>query len=269
MAAKVCFEELNFSKQLPSLSYTDPSETTAWPATGGRSLCPKCNRRSWIYCPRCVMLVDESYKELVPQVELPLSITIIKHPLESCTKSTSIPLATISPSVKIFDAADLDDTTLPFDPSKSILLFPSDTATNAADADWSNVDNVVVFEGTWNQATTIYNKVKKFNCQTLKLGNYKTVFWRYNGLPNSKYCDERNLATIESIYFLFREIRDSNKISKIANANFDDMLWFYALQHKVMEERAVKDPKLKSTMRRERARQLNQERSVETKRCKV
>lgn len=76
------------------------------------------------------------------------------------------------------------------------------TARNVESIDWEEIRKIIVIEGTWHQAMNISRRIAHLKLPSVKLRQYKTAFWRYNGLPGSVYNKEENLATIESIYCL-------------------------------------------------------------------
>ena len=55
-----------------------------------RQICPKCKKSSKFYCYQCVVPVGEHGSQF-PKLQLPVDVTIISHPKEKKSKSSSIP----------------------------------------------------------------------------------------------------------------------------------------------------------------------------------
>ena len=66
-------------------------------------------------------------------------------------------------------------------------------------------------------------KLKKVVIQS-----HETVFWRYQHLGKS------NLATIEAIYYFYREWYDAFKLPYLGQV--DDLLYFYCYQYKKIQK---------------------------------
>ncbi|XP_021484186.1 tRNA-uridine aminocarboxypropyltransferase 1 [Meriones unguiculatus] len=69
----------------------------------GRSRCLKCGGSRMFYCYTCCVPVENVPTELIPLVQLPLKIDIIKHPNETDGKSTAVHAKLLAPdSVSIY-----------------------------------------------------------------------------------------------------------------------------------------------------------------------
>lgn len=72
----------------------------------GRSRCLKCGGSRMFYCYTCCVPVENVPTELIPLVQLPLKIDIIKHPNETDGKSTAVHAKLLAPdSVSIYTRA--------------------------------------------------------------------------------------------------------------------------------------------------------------------
>jgi hypothetical protein len=72
----------------------------------GRGNCPKCDAKRKYFCYDCVVaLTDET-----PLLELPVDVTIIRHPKEKRSKSSVIPSKIIAPkNVEILHTIEVPD----------------------------------------------------------------------------------------------------------------------------------------------------------------
>jgi hypothetical protein len=102
-----------------------------------RGLCPKCKGKRKFYCYDCMIPVND--RSEIPQLELPVDVTIIRHPKEKKSKSSVIPSKILAPNnVEILHSLDAPD--LITDKIRSeaeteedvydsvVLMFPTDDA---------------------------------------------------------------------------------------------------------------------------------------------
>ena len=71
-------------------------------------------------------------EENVPKMDLPVDVTILRHPKEKKSKSSVIPSKILAPNqVEILHTLDVPDQTAGYgeDPNAVVLMFPSDDAT--------------------------------------------------------------------------------------------------------------------------------------------
>lgn len=86
-----------------------------------RTICPKCMKSRKFYCYNCFVPV-KGIEDLIPRVQLPIKIDIIKHQNECDGKSTSAHAAVLAPDdVRVFTYPCIPDYP---DPSKVVLVFP-------------------------------------------------------------------------------------------------------------------------------------------------
>jgi len=62
---------------------------------GDRGTCPKCNSKRKFYCYDCMVPLNPV--EELPQLKLPVDVTVIRHPKEKKSKSSIIPSKLIAP----------------------------------------------------------------------------------------------------------------------------------------------------------------------------
>ncbi|EDV92683.1 GH18899 [Drosophila grimshawi] len=92
----------------------------------GRQSCQHCNRSRKFFCYNCYIPVGE-LGSLLPSVELPLQIDIIKHKKEIDGKSTAVHAAVLAPhQVRIHTYPDIPDYRL--EEAGVVLIFPSATS---------------------------------------------------------------------------------------------------------------------------------------------
>ena len=113
----------------------------------GRVKCTKCGT-SWKFYWG---LWFEPLVENIPKLDLPVNITILKHPGEGMKKSSIIPSKILAPdSVTIYNSLEVPD----LDVESTILLFPredSTPVTSMTKSELSKVKNVVLIDSTWHQ----------------------------------------------------------------------------------------------------------------------
>ncbi|KAJ1342013.1 hypothetical protein BSLG_003418 [Batrachochytrium salamandrivorans] len=162
-----------------------------------RSVCPGCKRSSKNFCPKCNLPLDH----IPPKVLLPI-------PLDMQTTSTHAKLVSQS-QVEIYvdDLSTASDSAIiksryP-DPSRVLLLFPSATAVPLSQIEISSFDCLVVIDGTWKQAKSMTKRLSNVGFRHVKIESHETLFWRY------QQFDRTFLATIEAIYWFYREYFDA------------------------------------------------------------
>ncbi|XP_034487640.1 DTW domain-containing protein 1 [Drosophila innubila] len=91
----------------------------------GRHNCRHCNRSRKFFCYSCYVPVGE-LGQLLPRVELPIQIDIIKHKKEIDGKSTAVHAAVLAPdNVRIYTYPDIPDYR---EKDGAVLIFPSATS---------------------------------------------------------------------------------------------------------------------------------------------
>lgn len=110
------------------------------------------------------------------------------------------------------------------------------TAKPIGDYDIDSYDGVVVIDGTWTQANSIVKKSPVLaNIRHVTLGGaHKTTFWRYQSKQT-----EGHLATIEAIYYLFRERDEAVFRAKgkeySYDGRYDNLLWLYVFTYRLIQ----------------------------------
>ena len=197
-----------------------------------RAECPKCKRKRMHYCYNCICAVG-NLKDQIPCVNLPLTAHVVKHPKEKASKSTAIQAGVLSPSfVKIHHFPDVPSFK---DPEKVLLLFPSDDAVGLGDLKREDFEDVVFIDCTWQQTASILRDGRFESFKKVKISSKRTAFWRYQtNLPDS--C----LATIEAIYFFFREFHENFGNSEY-DGRYDNLLYFFHYQYNMIQKSLLEE----------------------------
>jgi DTW domain-containing protein YfiP len=183
-----------------------------------RQKCPKCNKSSLMYCPKCRIPLC-----IVPNVKLPILLDIVHHPKEKINKSTAIHACVLCPQqTTMWEFPNIPT----FNPEETLVLFPSVEAKSLNEIDLKKFRRAVFIDCTWNQTHPIVTHPNIVNLTRIKIQNHRTLFWRYqNESPEF-------LATIEAIYFFFKEFYTVLN-GGTYNSECDDILYFYAFQYEV------------------------------------
>lgn len=206
-----------------------------------RQTCDGCKRSIRYFCYRCIRLAPELSPEQVPTVKLPMHLSIVKDKRELDGKSTVIHakiLADKDTSFHTFDrtvGADGGLDVSKFDPKTSVILFPSPDSKPVEAIDWSQVKQVVVLDGTWQQAKAMCNtsalidSIPKVHLST----SHKTCFWRYQNL--GPHC----LSTIEAIYYFYHEylVHRNESVDGL-----DDLLFFFSFFYHMVQDNYKANP---------------------------
>lgn len=85
-----------------------------------------------------------------------------------------------------------------------------------------------MIDGTWIQAKQIANNtpvLKKMQCVTI--APRKTHFWRFQNV------DDQHLATIEAIYYLYREFGETYESPY--EGQYDDLMFYYKFFYNMIQ----------------------------------
>ncbi|XP_048579651.1 tRNA-uridine aminocarboxypropyltransferase 1 isoform X2 [Nematostella vectensis] len=167
-----------------------------------RAPCPKCQTSRKYYCYECYTTVGIE-RSLVPSVTLPITVDIVKHRGELAGKSTATHAAILAPvQVTIYNYPDFPEIV---DKQKVVAVFPSEEALTLQqwckhdDMAKTEFNRVIFIDSTWQQSHKIITDGRLSGIRKVQIENAKTYFWRPQQKPNT--C----LATIEAIYFFFKE----------------------------------------------------------------
>ncbi|KAJ2385861.1 hypothetical protein H4S02_004127 [Coemansia sp. RSA 2611] len=180
-----------------------------------RVACETCGKSVKYFCYYCYRAVGE-LEGKVPQIRLPFKLDVVKHAKELDGKSTAIHAKVVAPEdVEIITYSDacLDGV----DVERTALLYPGPDAQDVGTMDMSRVERVVVIDGTWSQARAmVRDSAQLQRMQKVTIRPRRTRFWRYQNM------DEQYLATIEAIYFLYRDSAGSGY-----DGEYDALMYFF------------------------------------------
>ncbi|KAI9250972.1 DTW domain-containing protein [Phascolomyces articulosus] len=194
-----------------------------------RTTCPTCKKSVKYFCYRCFTVVGMDRSE-IPSLKLPVPLNIIKHEQELDGKSTALHSAVIAhDDVKVYSWQEIPE----FEkPERTLLLFPGDDAKRLEDIPRESFDRITVIDGTWKQAGKIVRETPVLQrMQKVTIAPRKTHFWRYQQLG------ENHLATIEAIYYVYREFTEAYEIEKDQpyDGRYDNLLFYYRFFYNMIQ----------------------------------
>lgn len=199
--------------------------------------CPQCdkpNHNNRVYCYDCLVPVGLPEENPLPRVDLPIRLDIIRHPKELKTKSTALHAQVIGGSDQV-RTVELPNSRslLPVDPATTLLLYPSSTSSTLAEIpDLQSIKRIVVVDSTWQQANSVLrSEVCSQITRHVRLGQtHSTSFWRYQNKG------EDHLATIEAIYYFFRERHQVLVQEEEYDGRFDNLLCIFVAMLRNIEQ---------------------------------
>ncbi|KAJ3193941.1 DTW domain-containing protein 1 [Irineochytrium annulatum] len=198
----------------------------------GRSLCEVCETTHRAYCPRCAAPLGG---HVPPKVRLPVPMDIYRHPRELEGKTTSVHAKLIAPddtSLYVSDIHhDIDEIRNRYpDPSRVLMLFPTEDSIPLQDVPAGGFDRLVVIDGTWKHARSMCMGLQPLGFTAVRIPDQRTLFWRYQAYGD--FC----LATIEAIYWFYVELDKSfNGGAGVADGAFDNLLFYFKLQYETVQ----------------------------------
>jgi DTW domain-containing protein YfiP len=194
-----------------------------------RNKCLSCQKSIKYFCYNCV----KADHFVLPEAKLPIPLIILKDSKEWNSKSTAIHAALLAPedtTLVTLERPHMGTPKLPnmFDPSSSIVLFPSNDSLPVEEVEWNSVKNIIILDGTWAQANSLNNLLGIKELRRVHLSNqHQTLFWRYQNLgPN---C----LSTIEAIYYLYKEILALE--NNLPVSNLHNLLYLFVFFYQLIQ----------------------------------
>jgi len=194
--------------------------------------CPQCGNASnnnRVYCYAC--LVPVRGVALPPRVRLPVKLDVVRHPSEKRAKSTALHAQVLCGAedvrtVEMDAVASLGA----LDPASTVLLFPSRSSVTLDELpNLRHVKRVVVVDSTWGSTGAVLRLPQLQGLPHVRLkDSNKTSFWRY------QLKGEDHLATIEAIYFFYREWFEAAERTEY-DGRFDDLLHIFAAMLEVIQ----------------------------------
>lgn len=178
---------------LSSLKFSRPLADLR--AHTNRDECPQCHKRRQFYCYDCLVVTSPSTHP--PPLHLPLHVHVVLHPGENRGKSTTLPIATVSPDVTIHTYPTVPE----LNPATTLVLYPSASAVEIEEVtDVTAVTDVVFVDSTWQQSKAIAADERVTKYRHVKLSGIVSLFWRFQDR------DPYHLATVEAIYHAVRRL---------------------------------------------------------------
>lgn len=194
----------------------------------GKIKCGKCQRSMKYYCSSCLCrLDDDASPGRTPVVTLPVALEIIHHPTEKTSKSTAVHAVVLSPQATMHEFPDVPE----YDPADTVLLFPSPGAVDICEYQ-GPIRRVVVVDSQWQKTKSIVGHANLARLPCVVISKRNTFFWRYQ----PKEMGDDFLATIEAIYYFYRDYQTSRNPGVPYDGSVDDLLYFYAHQWKVIQD---------------------------------
>ena len=139
-----------------------------------------------------------------------------------------------------------------YNPYDTVILYPTADAMYVDDPHLplENIKRVIVIESTWGKGNSVVSHDALHGLQKIRIRDRESTYWRYQELG------KQYLSTLEAIYYTCVEIigqqqqqqqqhnimngSESQRRSESASlydGSVDDLLFFYAYQHKMIVER--------------------------------
>lgn len=148
-----------------------------------RAECPKCKQGRKMFCYKCEQLVLD--RSMVPKIDLPIDLVVLKHPKEKAKKSSAWPAQFLSDDVTIVESyAQAKNRFAEKQYKKVAILYPhkeSKLIEELSEEEIKAIDAVMAIDCTWHQAKYIIKDLPdkpESNQAFVILKDYKTTFWR-------------------------------------------------------------------------------------------
>ncbi|CAO3648514.1 unnamed protein product [Cunninghamella echinulata] len=205
------------------------SDDTILHETTERYKCPNCEKTVKYFCYRCfnVVGIDESQ---IPTLQLPVKLDVIKHEKEIDGKSTAIHAKVLAPNdVTLYGYSDIPTYE---QPERTLLLFPGPNAKTLKEIPRESFDRIVVLDGTWRQATRMAKETPQLKgLQQITIEPRQTHFWRF------QQKSDNHLATIEAIYYIYREYADAYETETPYHGQYDDLMFYYKFFYNLIQNK--------------------------------
>nr|XP_016931149.2 tRNA-uridine aminocarboxypropyltransferase 1 [Drosophila suzukii] len=213
------------------------SDHTILDTIEGRHNCRLCNRSRKFFCYSCYIPVGE-LEEVLPRLELPLKIDIIKHKKEIDGKSSAVHAAVLAPEhVRIYTFPDIPDYR---EEPGVVLIFPSATALTVPQLFERNVqlqigDNYGLPKGH-HMGTMLRRRMDEVEVQEPHSGDQKSPkkTWTLDNLPirravfiDSTWNQSRGIYADERIRSL-RTVVLQNRLSQFWRHQRGSPRWYLA-----------------------------------------
>ncbi|KAI9188147.1 hypothetical protein H9P43_002538 [Blastocladiella emersonii ATCC 22665] len=225
-----------------------------------RVQCETCRDRVRYYCPTCLIPRGTLTPPVMPV--LPFVFDVWKHNLELKGKSTALHAKVLCPEdTRVFEYPS-EVAAYENPAERTLVLYPSSTATPIGEIDPTSFTHVIVIDGTWYQAHQMVRDAPFLKNRNVRHVTFaappKTKFWRF------QQKSEQHLATIEAMWWLVREYLAAHRPTDNQHA-FDDLLWFYTFQYQRIlgEYQEKKDRKFTTRMKGQFGKDLERVRGAD------
>lgn len=212
--------------QLPSLNTEELQLQSFEPLENAcRQACPQCGKSRALFCYDCLVPFTPT-----PSLQLPFQLHIVTHAAERLTKATGVHAAVLCRGqVHLQSLEELPQ----LDPTRSVVMFPSDDALLPDQLSVEELGHVIIIDSKWRKARELNDHPSLQGMKRVKLpGNPRSSFWRFH---TAETTDE-GVCTIEALHLLVKALAD--RLPQPAS-HWDNLLWYYAYQHKVVERAAA------------------------------
>ena len=147
-------------------------------AINTRQKCQNCERKRMYFCYDCRIFMQQ-VANLVPQIQLPVRIDLIKHWLERNSKSTAVHCALMSPrETRIFDS--FDEVPDYSNSVNTVVVYPSSDALSIDEYVQKNgpIQRFIFLDATWWTVGRLRNLQQLRALPNVALKSYKTYYWR-------------------------------------------------------------------------------------------
>ncbi|OQS05521.1 hypothetical protein THRCLA_02371 [Thraustotheca clavata] len=206
-----------------------------------RAPCPECKKSSKFYCATCCVSVGVPENTTVPCIRLPLKVDILFQ--DKLKKSTAPQGKVIAPQdIAIVPFPYVDGHTLAYDPSKCVVVYPSNDALVLEELDdLASIDTLIFIDCPWQKGPAILNDSSISHLRSVKLAKppLHSKFWRYHS------SGEGCISTIEAVYLMLEEYSaacHARDIPLSSTDNVADLLYFFHMIHDVILETHKSNP---------------------------
>lgn len=92
------------------------------------------------------------------------------------------------------------------------------------------IKKLVVVDSQWQKTHSILSHPNLTCLKCVKITEYKTSFWRY------QHHGDSYLATIEAIYYFFREFFDALHPDMKYDGQYDNLLYYYSFMYNLIQK---------------------------------
>ncbi|GAX78826.1 hypothetical protein CEUSTIGMA_g6263.t1 [Chlamydomonas eustigma] len=195
----------------------------------GRQCCPNCQKSRSLYCYDCLVPLTTC-----PRVELPFHVSIITDVDEQPSKNTGVQAAILAPGqVQLHDLDHCPE----FDKERAVVLYPCDTALDIEEVQPDSIDRAFIIDSKWKRARRLIKHPAIEGVRRVKLKEHKSAFWRFH----TKGVAEEGVCTVEALFFFLNALVEKSKLGEAFCGPhcFDNLLWYFSYQHKVVEKAAL------------------------------